>query len=154
MASIFDVATYILNKIGTISTMKLQKLCYYSQAWSLAWDGVPLFEEEFEAWANGPVSPALFCAHKGYFVVDEFNFKTRITGHQFTKREKETLDAVLDYYGNKDPQWLSNLTHLERPWKEARGNTPIGERCQTVIIKDTMQEYYGALNADGQEENT
>lgn len=43
-----------------MTTMKLEKLTYYCQAWSLAWDDVPLFDEEFEAWANGPVCPQLF----------------------------------------------------------------------------------------------
>ena len=36
---VFDVAAYILEKIGSMTTMKLQKLVYYSQAWSLVWDG-------------------------------------------------------------------------------------------------------------------
>ena len=53
MGSVFDTAKYILEKCGTMSTMKLQKLCYYSQAWSLVWDDAPLFDEDFEAWAMG-----------------------------------------------------------------------------------------------------
>ena len=36
--TVFDVANYILNKQGSMSAMKLQKLVYYSQAWSLVWD--------------------------------------------------------------------------------------------------------------------
>ena len=34
--SVHDVAAYILKKQGEMSAMKLQKLVYYSQAWSLA----------------------------------------------------------------------------------------------------------------------
>ena len=49
MANIFDVARYILEVKGSMSTMKLQKLCYYCQAWSLVWDDSPLFDEDFEA---------------------------------------------------------------------------------------------------------
>ena len=45
MATVFDVAKYILHKKGRISTWKLQKLCYYSQAWQLAWTGRSIFEE-------------------------------------------------------------------------------------------------------------
>ena len=37
MGTVFDVAKYILSKTGSITTWKLQKLCYYSQAWALAW---------------------------------------------------------------------------------------------------------------------
>lgn len=32
MANVFDVAAYILEKEGEMTTMKLQKLCYYAQA--------------------------------------------------------------------------------------------------------------------------
>ena len=64
MVSVYDVAQYILGKIGPLTTMKLQKLLYYSQAWSLVWDDKPLFAEEFEAWANGPVCRELYNMHK------------------------------------------------------------------------------------------
>ena len=37
MASVYDVAAYILEKQGAMTTWKLQKLVYYSQAWSLVW---------------------------------------------------------------------------------------------------------------------
>ena len=67
MANIFDVAKYILNEIGEISTMKLQKLCYYSQVISFVMKSKPLFSEDFEAWANGPVCRSLFNIHKGKF---------------------------------------------------------------------------------------
>ena len=46
--SVLDVAAYILDKRGKMSTWKLQKLCYYAQAWSLVWDEEPLFEENIE----------------------------------------------------------------------------------------------------------
>ncbi|WP_412693926.1 type II toxin-antitoxin system antitoxin SocA domain-containing protein [Clostridium sp. AF22-10] len=64
MANVFDTAKYILEKSGSMSTMKLQKLCYYSQAWALVWDDAPLFNEDFQAWANGPVCPELFIKHR------------------------------------------------------------------------------------------
>ena len=70
MATVFDVAFYILDKLGDMSTMKLQKLCYYAQAWSLAWDGVPLFNEDFQAWANGPVCRELYEFHRGEFLIN------------------------------------------------------------------------------------
>ena len=30
------------------------------------------------------------------------------------------MDAVIKYYGERSPHWLSELTHKERPWKDAR----------------------------------
>lgn len=144
MTTIFDVARYIINKLGTMTTMKLQKLCYYCQAWALAWDGKPLFDEDFQAWANGPVCPDLFAKHKGQFVVDD-KFLIDYKDHVFSSSEIETMNSVLDYYGDKDPQWLSELTHKEQPWIIARNGTPLGYPSDAVITKDSMQEYYGGL---------
>ena len=60
MISVSDVAQYILSKKGSMPVMKLQKLVYYCQAWSLVWDDAPLFSESIEAWANSPVCRILF----------------------------------------------------------------------------------------------
>lgn len=144
MATVYDVAKYILNKMESTMTMKLEKLVYYCQAWSLAWDERPLFEEDFQAWANGPVCPALFAAHRGQFVVSKSLFSER-KDYEFSEDELETMNAVLDYYGDKEPQWLSELTHKERPWKEARNGIAPGEPSSNVITKESMQEYYGGL---------
>ena len=145
MATVFDVARYVLNKQGSMTAMKLEKLVYYSQAWSLAWDEVPLFDNEFQAWANGPVCPELFSSHRGYYVIPSNFYDDDGNPSNLTSNEKETIDAVLSYYGDKEPQWLSDLTHKERPWREAREGVPIGERSDNIVKKETMQEYYGGL---------
>lgn len=144
MSTVFDVAKYVLKKTGKITTMKLQKLVYYCQAWSLAWDGVPLFDEDFQAWANGPVCPELFRLHHGKFVVDESLF-CDLPDYPFGQDAIETIHAVLDHYGDKEPYWLSELTHKEAPWREARAGVPNGEPCSNVIQKERMQQYYGGL---------
>lgn len=145
MANVLDVSKYILLKLGEMTTMKLQKLAYYCQAWSLAWDGVPLFNEDFQAWANGPVCPELFAVHKGQFVINASMLGVA-PDFAFSAIQQETLDNVLSYYGDREPQWLSELTHKERPWRDARIGVPIGENCTKVIEKDLMQEYYGGLS--------
>ena len=142
--TVFNVAEYILSKMGEMTTMKLQKLVYYCQAWSLAWDEKPLFDEEFEAWANGPVCPELFKLHKGKFVIDKSDL-AKYADFDFTADEIETMDKVIEYYGGQKSVWLSNLTHQEDPWKLARVNVAPGERCSNKISKDSMQQYYGGL---------
>ena len=145
MASIFDVAKYILKKRGAMTTMKLQKLCYYCQAWSLAWDEQPLFDEDFQAWANGPVCPQLFDKHRGIFVVGPDWSELPAEDYQFTTDQIETMDAVLRDYGDKAPHWLSELTHKEPPWREARFGIADGMPSNVVIQKTAMQQYYGGL---------
>ena len=143
-ASIFDVARYLLNHLGDMTTMKLEKLAYYCLGWSLAWDGVPLFPEDFEAWANRPVCPKLFETHRQKFSVDR-NFYGSCDPSVFTQDQIETMDAVIKEYGEIPPEKLSELVHRERPWKETRGDTPSGEKCSRVIEKDLMQDYYGGI---------
>src|SRR5919112_525097 len=125
MKSVLDVAAYILEKLGPMTAMKLQKLVYYSQAWSLVWDEKPLFREKVEAWANGPVVRRLFDVHKGQFKVKEV-----VGGDpaRLKAEERETIDAVLAFYGRKSSQWLSDLTHLEAPWRNARAGLADGTR--------------------------
>lgn len=142
MASVFDVAAYILHKAGAMTAMKLQKLVYYSQAWSLVWDEAPIFPEKIEAWANGPVVPELFAAHKGQFTVSDEPSGDR---KNLTSEQQKTVNAVVKFYGEKTAPWLSDLTHREAPWKEARKGVPDGERSQRVITLAAMAEYYGNL---------
>jgi uncharacterized phage-associated protein len=148
MVSAHDVAAYILEKHGLISAMKLQKLVYYAQAWSLVWDDRPLFPERIEAWANGPVVRDLYDRHRGHF---------ELRGWRWGKPERlddnarATVDAVLDYYGPRSAQWLSDLTHRETPWKEARRGLPEGERGNREISLESMMEYYSTLPPDGEE---
>lgn len=146
MVTIFDVAKYILHALGQMSTMKLQKLCYYAQVWSLVWDDAPLFEEDFQAWANGPVCKDLFDQHKGAFYVTENSPCVHSADSQrLNATQQETVNAVLKHYGDKDSQWLSNLTHMERPWNDARQGLPAGVPCSNIITKDSMAMYYGSL---------
>lgn len=144
MAKVFDVAKYILEKQGSMSTWKLQKLCYYSQAWSLAWTGEPLFDEDFEAWRNGPVCPELFHVHKGMFSVDA-SLLPKADSSALSADEKETIDVVLSNYGDKEPYELRAISHAEPPWKDMRKGLGDFDYCSNVITKTAMGEYYGSL---------
>lgn len=142
MVTVLDVASYILNKQGSMTAMKLQKLVYYAQAWSLVWDEKRLFRNQVKAWANGPVVPVLYQAHRGQFTV------SRISGgdsRNLSIVQKNTVDAVLNYYGDKSSQWLSDLTHSELPWQDARSGLNPGQRGCREITPVAMAEYYSSL---------
>jgi uncharacterized phage-associated protein len=142
MANVFDVAACILAKRGGMTAWKLQKLVYYSQAWSLVWDEKPAFNEHIEAWANGPVCPDLYAAHRGAFIVGQID---RGDPSRLSKDAIETIDAVLEHYGDRSSQWLSDLTHREDPWRDARRGLPDGERGNVEITKGALADYYGRL---------
>lgn len=136
------MAAYILAKRGPMSAMKLEKLVYYSQAWSLVWDERPLFADRIEAWANGPVAPRLYAAHRGQFTVYGI---AEGDPKRLDDVGRETVDAVLGYYGDKAAHWLSALTHDEPPWRDARCGLPDGVPSTAEITHAAMAEYYGSL---------
>lgn len=142
MTTVHDVAAHILQRSGAMTTMKLQKLCYYSQGWSLPWDGVPLFPEAFRAWANGPVCYELFDHHQGRFRVEDWQWGI---ADRLTSEQRETVDAVLAAYGKLTGQQLSDKTHAERPWVETRGDLPDGAGAVTEIPLDLKQDFFGGL---------
>ena len=146
MAKVFDVAKYIVDKCGKIDTWKLQKLVYYSQAWSLVWDKKPLFESKIEAWANGPVCKELFNLHQGkYYVDSQTPIWDKANPGSLTEDEKETINAVIRDYGSMPGYELRELTHLEEPWKQAREGVPPMEPCNNEITQSSMELYYGKL---------
>nr|WP_198955655.1 type II toxin-antitoxin system antitoxin SocA domain-containing protein [Frankia sp. CcI49] len=141
-----DVAAYILDQAGPMTAMKLQKLVYYSQAWHLVWDDEPLFPEQIQAWANGPVVYELFDKHRGQYTV-EAPWRWG-SSNALTSDQRETIDEVLRSYAEFTAQQLSVLSHSELPWQEARRGLQPFDRGSTVIDPTVMADYYGSLLDD------
>ncbi|MBA3354693.1 MAG: DUF4065 domain-containing protein [Pyrinomonadaceae bacterium] len=139
--TVHDVAAFILQQQGEMTAMKLQKLVYYSQAWSLVWDEAPLFPEPIEAWANGPVVRSLYVRHQGTFKVNNWDGDPA----KLSETQRETILKVLEFYGPMPAQVLSDLTHNETPWLKARAGLAVGDRGSRVISHAEMAEYYSSL---------
>lgn len=151
MANVRDVAAYILENQSPMTAMKLQKLAYYSQAWHLVWSGgTALFPERIEAWANGPVIPELFSEHRGQMTVTKDQWVSG-ESNRLSEDEKSSIDAVMVTYGTMAPFQLSDQTHSESPWKDAREGVAPGERSQVEISLDSMYMYYDGLVGLGKE---
>lgn len=144
MTTIFDVVKYVLDKYGAMSAMKLQKLLFYSQAMSLVWDDLPIFEDDFEAWAKGSVFRSLLNTHKGKFMLNNSEllkpYKTNVS--HLTDEQKKTINAVVSSLIDYPPYVLSDMVHQEKPWQEACGNLLQSVHCQAVISETAMLEYY------------
>lgn len=138
MTNIFDVAKYIIQlHKNDISVMKLQKLCYYAQAWSLAWTDSPLFNEDFQAWANGPVCPELFYKTQGKYSV---NADDIMEGEDnLSDSQKDIINRVFAHYGEHNAKWLGQLSIMEQPWIQAKNE------INRIITKESMKEYYKNL---------
>lgn len=141
MTSIFDVAKYILNKKGTITSWELQKLCYYCKAWSLALGEGEMFPEKFEAWKDGPACRTLFAEHRGNFQVNSLDI-SKGSVENISPNSLDIINAVLDVYKSMDGEMLREQTHSEKPWIIARNGLSDNEICNTVIDDNLMRKYY------------
>lgn len=142
MASVHDVAAYILARGGDMTAMKLQKLAYYSQAWHLVWSERALFEEEIQAWANGPVVYELYRIHQGQFRVSSWPDGNE---SNLSSDERSSVDAVMTAYEPFTAHQLSEMTHREEPWLQARAGLADGARSKRTISLASMHEYYTSL---------
>lgn len=140
MPSVLDTAQFIIERCGPMTVMKLQKLVYYGQVWSVVWDDDVLFDEPIQAWDNGPVVRPLWEATRGRFRISEVpgGDAARVTGGS-----RDTIVRMLETYGSRDAQWLSDLTHMEAPWREARAEAQNAE-----ISLERISEYYSTLDPD------
>lgn len=150
LSSIHDVADYFLLQIhpssgDMISHLKLQKLCYFAQKEHLLAKRAPLFKEEMQAWAHGPVSPALW---------RRFRRRTRnryesllpddIKGNplkNLDEGQRKFLAGIWSKYGRLSGWELEKRTHKDPAWRNAYGygDRPPGMRCDEVISCKVMR---------------
>ncbi|WP_448856257.1 Panacea domain-containing protein [Corynebacterium camporealensis] len=147
MTTSVTIAQVIYDRLGWVSSWKLQKLTYYCQAWSLGWFGRPLFSEDFQAWKDGPVEPALFRVNK--FERDGLVSPQlpRATVELLDPWAVDVIDSVLDFYGGMDNHELIERTHSEQPWKEARGDVGPNVRSNDIVSKSSMKRFYSMAEA-------
>jgi uncharacterized phage-associated protein len=134
-ADVFSVARYVRQRLGQVDPRKLQKLVYYVQAWSLVWRQRPAFGDRIEAWVDGPVSPDLW--------TDGIQHTGRVqSAGDLSQEDRAHVDRVLGAYGAMSTRELIDLSHDERPWREARGLLPASARSQVEISQIAMATYY------------
>lgn len=145
--SALDVAEYILERCGPLEPIKLQKLVYYCQAWSLAWGGSPIFREEVQAWVHGPVVSELYQMHA------QLREVLAVGGHteRLRAHDREVIEEVLRYYGDADSNSLRELTHREEPWRAARGGLPENLPSTKPITHDQLRAFYTGRPCGGGE---
>lgn len=143
MVYVRDVARWFLSK-NSMTHKKLQKLCYYAQAWYCAlYDGSPLFEDEIQAWIHGPVIPTLYPVYADYKWNDipQADFDESV----FDQKVLDILNSVHFTYNKFNGDQLEMLSHSEDPWIKARGDLEEWEVCTNPIKIEDMVKYYRKL---------
>ena len=124
-----DVAKYFIVKAYEdgqeleMTNMKIQKLLYYTQSIYLALYDEPLFNDNLEAWRYGPVCPPAY--HYYYkFESQQLPIPKVREINNLTPEIKALLDEVWWYFGEYHAYQLSNMSHIEFPWRKARAGLP------------------------------
>jgi uncharacterized phage-associated protein len=132
-----------------LTHIEVQKLLFFLEGWHLATVGDSLFDEEFQAWANGPVIKTVY------------ERLLRYSAHSIPRSEIKSLDfailgsltlalisRVFKTYREYDPGALIGLTHLPgTPWAQVRNAHGIakGATSTVVIPKICMKEWFSEV---------
>ena len=137
-----DAANYLIYLMSDacedLTNMKLNKLLYYAQGHYLKKYGIPMFEDEIEAWEHGPVIAVVYTKYK-------CNGNDPITIYAKEDIEKvqneniEILFEVAREYGKYTASALRNMTHaLKSPWDQ----TYEEGKNHKVIPKSLIHQYF------------
>ncbi len=140
------IANWFLLK-ESMTHKKLQKLCYYAQAWGYALYDAPFINEAFQAWVHGPVSPLLYEKYKDSYL--KKLTPEDIDMSMIEEDDQDFLERVWLTYGEHTPNSLEVLTQKEQPWKEARVGYKTLEPCTNEISPVTMQRFYRSIYDEG-----
>ncbi|MBW4503449.1 MAG: DUF4065 domain-containing protein [Scytonema hyalinum WJT4-NPBG1] len=135
-ARYFIIRAYEDGIEAQMTNMKVQKLLYYSQSLHLALYNQPLFEEEIQAWRYGPVCPPAYRFYSE-FEANQLPIPSKEFLLQIPVPKKELLEEVWEYFGGYHAYLLSDMTHVEFPWKKARkGLPPEASSTEPILLKD------------------
>jgi uncharacterized phage-associated protein len=168
--SILDMSEYLIIRFQIegipLTPLKLQKILYYIQAWHLVFfDKKPLFDDQVEAWVNGPVYKKVYDTYKNDFKVHEpillplsendlaKNLESSNKKLNLSPEEQEFLEAIIQRYGYMSPEKLVMLSHSEKPWNEARKGLMPFQASQNIISLESMFEYYNSKKVVKANEN-
>jgi uncharacterized phage-associated protein len=108
-----------------ITPMKLQKLAYYTKAWTLV-AGEPQVIADFKKWDFGPVNQEIYYAYKS-FKGNEI-IAGQSASYDIPESQEDVLKFILDNYINFSAFTLSAMTHNEEPWLKTPKNTIISDK--------------------------
>lgn len=120
-----------------VSNLRLQKLLYFVQAYCIATDGVPLFEDKMYGWDFGPVVESVWRKYRFYGSMIIADIEDCSNAHIF-KTDKERIDLMLEACSDKSNTELFDIASDQIPWKMAnKGFTKDRE-----ITIESMKRYF------------
>jgi uncharacterized phage-associated protein len=128
-----------------LTNLRLQKLLYYAQAWSLVLRESELFPEEIEAWRWGPVVPDVYHKLPDGRGASQIPPDMFVDAPDLPSEDAELVRSVWEAYNQYSALKLSRMTHEETPWLHAWGDRPkdgTGSGNDPIKVDD-LEDYFG-----------
>jgi uncharacterized phage-associated protein len=151
-----EVAKYFIwlanSKFGSqfeLCPMKLQKVTFFAQGWYLALYGKPLFQDDFQAWENGPVNKILY---NDYKIFRKQHINLVLPEPNLPEEIKFFLTGIANTFFPLKAPVLSGITHKAgSPWTLTRNGLSPKDHSDKIISKSLIKEYYQSLIDDTQD---
>lgn len=118
-----DIANFFVQlacdlQDGSMDNLKVNKMVYYAQAWSIAKNKRLLFDEDIQAWDYGPVIPSVYHAYKSCGKNSIAEPQEHFDESRLSAEDLELLIDVYQTYGKYTGRALIDMTHSpDEPWK-------------------------------------
>jgi uncharacterized phage-associated protein len=148
VAQVFSVAKELVklslsgDEKDPLTNLRLQKLLYYAQAWSLVVRESELFSDDLQAWRWGPVVLAVHRKLPDGQGANQINPDTFDDAPNLQGDEAEFVKCVWEAYNQFSALQLSRMTHEELPWRKAWGDRPIDASGKDPISLDDLEEFF------------
>ena len=131
------------DEIDPLTNLRLQKLLYYAQAWSLVIRESELFSDELEAWRHGPVVPAAYHALSDGPDAEPIRAEALAGAADLRGEEAGFVRRLWEAYSPYSALQLSKMVREEAPWLKAWGNRPKdGGESHPISVID-LEDYFG-----------
>ncbi len=151
MFNVFDISKYIVlwyiknGEASKITNLRLQKLLYYVQGFSMEFLGIPAFKEEINAWKHGTVVEEVyhFIKNKNYThkkPLDIVIFKD-FTMDNLSPEIKDLIESICDVTRNMTTWELVDKNHDDF-WQEKL------ESNNKIMPKDEIKNHFHKIVMD------
>ena len=147
MRDVYDFAKFFIkngadSKPNTYDgNMKLQKLLVLADLASIAEYGEPLFDDQVLAFKNGCVVEKVRLRYKNDYAA--FRQDSEAYQPDFSEREYEVLNLVMEIFGSASARELSDINHTFDFWKLAfdKGTSNTGYHDKEMSVVDMMSQH-------------
>jgi len=142
-SKLYNISLYIINKLEDTDPLSLQKILYFINGFSKLFLGKHIFNDKPEAWIYGPVYKEIYDSFS-YYHSDKINYNELLKDREYdlSDNEKKYIDTIIEDFGSYSGSILREMTHLTKPWINARKGLDKKEPSNRKIEVKDIDNYF------------